>query len=67
MLKRQPDGIAWVILLNTSAWNGPEIYSYINNMMTRAISRINPLPEYDLLDNSLPLPLNSELTEYSVK
>ena len=67
MLKRQPDGIAWVILLNTSAWNGPEIYSYINNLMTRAISRINPLPEYDLLDNSLPLPLNSELTEYSMR
>jgi CubicO group peptidase (beta-lactamase class C family) len=67
MLKRQPDGTAWVILLNSSAWNGPEIYSYINNMMTRAISRINPLPEYDLFDFSLPLPLKYELTEYSKK
>ena len=43
MLKRQPDGTAWVVLLNSSAWNGPDIYSYINNMMTRVISRINPL------------------------
>ncbi len=43
MIKRQPDGTAWVVLLNSSAWNGPEIYSYINNMMTRVISRINPL------------------------
>jgi CubicO group peptidase (beta-lactamase class C family) len=64
MLKRQPDGIAWVVLLNSSAWNGPEIYSYINNMMNRFVSRINPLPSYDLFNNSLPLPLNSVLTEY---
>ena len=67
MLKRQPDGTAWVVLLNSSAWNGPEIYSYINKMMTRVISGINPLQDYDLLDNSLPLPLNSSLTEYTIR
>jgi CubicO group peptidase (beta-lactamase class C family) len=67
VLKRQPDGTAWVVLLNSSAWNGPEIYSYINNMMTRIVSRINPLQEYDLFDNSLPLPLNVALTEYTKK
>jgi CubicO group peptidase (beta-lactamase class C family) len=67
MMKRQPDGTAWVILLNSSAWNGPEIYSYINNMMNRVISRIDPLPEYDLFNISLPTPLNSTLTEYSIK
>ena len=65
MLKRQPDGTAWVVLLNSSAWNGPEIYSYINKMMTMVISKINPLQEYDLFNNSLPLPLNSALTEYT--
>jgi CubicO group peptidase (beta-lactamase class C family) len=65
MLKRQPDGTAWVVLLNSSAWNGPEIYSYINKMMTRVISKVNPLQEYDLFNNSLPLPLNSALTEYT--
>jgi CubicO group peptidase (beta-lactamase class C family) len=64
MLKRQSDGIAWAVLLNSSAWNGPEIYSYINNMMARVISRIQPWPEYDLFDNSLPLPLNYAFTEY---
>jgi CubicO group peptidase (beta-lactamase class C family) len=64
MMKRQPDGIAWVVLFNSSAWNGPEIYSYINNMMSRAVSRINPLPDYDLFNYSLPLPLNTDLTEY---
>jgi CubicO group peptidase (beta-lactamase class C family) len=65
MLKRQPDGTAWVVLLNSSAWNGPEIYSYISNMMNRLIPRINPLPDYDLFNNSLPVPLNTELTAYT--
>jgi CubicO group peptidase (beta-lactamase class C family) len=65
MMKRQPDGTAWVVLFNSSAWNGPEIYSYISNMMTRVVTRINPLPAYDLFNNSLPLPLNSALTEYT--
>ncbi len=67
MMKRQPDGIAWVVLFNSSAWNGPEIYAYISNMMTRVLSRLSPVPDYDLFNNSLPLPLNSVLTEYSVR
>jgi CubicO group peptidase (beta-lactamase class C family) len=65
MMKRQSDGISWVVLFNSSAWNGPEIYSYINNMMYRVISQITPLPEDDLLNYSLPVPLNVTLTEYS--
>jgi len=67
MMKRQSDGISWVVLLNSSAWNGPEIYSYINNMMYRVLSQINPLPDYDLFNYSLPVPLNSNLSEYSNK
>jgi len=58
MLKRQPDGVEWVVLLNTSAWNGPEIYSYINNMMYRVIAQVKNWPEEDLMTYSLPLPLN---------
>jgi CubicO group peptidase (beta-lactamase class C family) len=60
MMKRQSDGVAWVVLFNSSAWNGPEIYSFINNMMYRVISQIKPLPEYDLFSYSLPVPLKSE-------
>jgi CubicO group peptidase (beta-lactamase class C family) len=67
MMKRQSDGLSWVVLLNSSAWNGPEIYSYINNMMYRVLSQINPLPEYDLFNYSLPVPLNSTLSEYTNK
>ncbi len=62
MMKRHSDGIDWVVLLNTSSWNGPEIYSYIDRMMTKFISKLNEWPDYDLFDNSLPLPLKVELT-----
>ncbi len=67
MMKRQSDGISWVVLFNSSAWNGPEIYSYINNMMFRVISQINPLPENDLFNYSLPIPLKTTLKDYSVR
>jgi len=62
MIKRQPDGISWVVLLNSSTWNGPGIHSYIDRMMTRAVSQIGDWPDYDLLKNSLPLPIKLELS-----
>jgi len=61
MLKRQSDGTAWVILLNTSAWNGPEISTDINYMMARALSQVKVWPDRDLFNYSLPVPLNSDL------
>jgi CubicO group peptidase (beta-lactamase class C family) len=67
MMKRQSDGISWVVLFNTSAWNGPDIYSYISNMMYRVIARIDPMPDNDLFQYSLPVPLNISLSDYSVK
>lgn len=65
MMKRQSDGVSWVVLFNSSAWNGPEIYSYINNMMHMAISQIKPWPDNDLFNYSIPVPLNFTLSEYS--
>jgi hypothetical protein len=62
MMKRQSDGISWVVLLNSSAWNGPEIYTYINTMMYRVLSQIKTWPEYDLFNYSLPAPLNTSLS-----
>jgi CubicO group peptidase (beta-lactamase class C family) len=64
MMIRQSDGLSWVVLFNSSAWNGPEIYSYINNMMRKAISKIGQWPEYDLFSYSIPVPLKTSLTEY---
>jgi CubicO group peptidase (beta-lactamase class C family) len=65
MMKRQSDGVSWVVLFNSSAWNGPEIYSYINNMMYRVISQIKPWPDYDLFSYSLPVPLKTLPIAYS--
>ncbi len=67
MLKRQSDGIAWVVLINSSAWNGPEIYSYIDRMMTRTLAEINQWPADDLFDQSLPIPLTTAPTEFLIK
>jgi CubicO group peptidase (beta-lactamase class C family) len=67
MMKRQPDGLSWVVLFNSSAWNGPEIYSYISNMMNKVVSKIDPLPEYDLFAYSLPTPLKMTLKENPVR
>jgi CubicO group peptidase (beta-lactamase class C family) len=67
MMKRQSDGISWVVLFNSSAWNGPEIYSYISNMMSRAISKIDPWPDFDLFSYSLPVPLKTTLTENPIR
>jgi CubicO group peptidase (beta-lactamase class C family) len=63
MMKRQSDGISWVVLFNSSAWNGPEIYSYINNMMSRVISLVKPWPDVDLFNYSLPVPLKTTMDE----
>jgi hypothetical protein len=65
MMTRQSDGISWVVLFNSSAWNGPEIYSYISNMMHKVLPKMEPWPDYDLFDYSLPVPLNSTISEYS--
>jgi CubicO group peptidase (beta-lactamase class C family) len=65
MIKRQPDGISWVVLMNSSTWNGPEIHSYINRMMTKVILQIQEWPDYDLFKNSLPLPIRLDLTGFN--
>ncbi|MDX9946814.1 MAG: serine hydrolase domain-containing protein [Bacteroidales bacterium] len=62
MIKRQPDGLSWIVLLNTSAWNGPGIHSYIDRMMSGVVSKIDEWPEYNLFDNTLPVPIRLELT-----
>ncbi len=57
MLKRLPDGTAWVVLMNSSAWNGPELTSDIDQMMARFLQRIPEWPETDLFSYSAPVPL----------
>ncbi len=66
MMKRQSDGLSWVVLFNSSAWNGPEIYSYINNMMYRVFSQTKTWSDIDLFNYSIPVPLKTTLAGYSV-
>jgi CubicO group peptidase (beta-lactamase class C family) len=65
VMKRQSDGIGWVVLFNSSAWNGPEIYTSINNMMYRVLAQVKHWPDRDLFDFSLPVPLKTTLNDSS--
>jgi hypothetical protein len=67
MMKRQSDGISWVVLLNSSAWNGPDIYSYISGMMNKIINKMEPWPQTDLFNFSVPVPLKLTLNEIALK
>lgn len=57
MMKRMPDGTAWVVLTNSSAWNGPEISTDIDRMMAKFLARVREWPQEDLFTWSLPVPL----------
>lgn len=59
MLKRMPDGTAWVVLTNSSAWNGPELSTDIDRMMAKFLTKVREWPDEDLLTWSLPVPLES--------
>ncbi len=60
MMKRMPDGTAWVVLTNSSAWNGSELTSDIDQMMSKFIMRVREWPQEDLFTYSLPVPLRPE-------
>ena len=60
MMKRMRDGTAWVVLMNTSAWNGPELTSDIDRMMSKFLSRVKEWPVDDLFRFSLPVPVKEE-------
>ncbi len=62
MMKRQSDGTTWAVLLNSSAWNGPEISTDINYMMAVALNQVKDWPGYNLFQYSLPVPLVEDLS-----
>lgn len=59
MMKRQSDGYSWVVLCNSSSWNGSNIYNYISSMMSRIFTQVENWPDYDLFNYSLPVPLKT--------
>jgi len=48
LVKRQSNGFSWVVIINTSSWNGPRLPAYINAMMGKIEKRIKNWPNHDL-------------------
>ncbi len=61
MLKKEPDGTVWAILLNTSSWNGPEISTEISYYMARALAQVRKWPDRDLFASQIQAPLSVDL------
>jgi CubicO group peptidase (beta-lactamase class C family) len=59
MIKRQPDGVSWVFISNTSCWKGSGLSVDIERLMNRIIPNIKGWPDRDLFQyypiQSLPL------------
>lgn len=50
MVKRQANGFSWAFLTNTSSWTGPRFPHKIDNMMSKAMNRVEEWPERNLFD-----------------
>jgi len=48
LVKRQPDGLSWVILSNTSTYKGPHLAIEMNHLMSQILSRSDEWPDYNL-------------------
>jgi hypothetical protein len=48
MIKKQPDGITWVFISNTSCWKGSGLSVDIDRLMNRIIPNIKEWPDRDL-------------------
>lgn len=48
LVKRQPDGISWVILSNTSNYKGPRLAVEMDRVMSRILVKVDHWPDYDL-------------------
>lgn len=59
LLKRQPNGVSWVMLLNTSNKHGHDFTDQMDSVMTKFLSEVENWPEYDLFNYSNPTPLYS--------
>lgn len=59
MIKKQPDGVSWVFISNSSCWKGSGLSVDIERLMNRIIPNIKEWPDRDLFQyypiQSLPL------------
>lgn len=67
MMKRQADGLSWVVLFNSSSWIGPELHNYTSKMMNKVVSKIESWPDEDLFAYAIPTPLKTNLSDIAIK
>jgi CubicO group peptidase (beta-lactamase class C family) len=48
LVKRQSDGISWVILSNTSNYKGPRLAIDMDRLMSHILLKVDQFPNYDL-------------------
>ncbi len=48
LVRRQADGISWVILSNTSNYKGPRLAIEMERVMARILQKVDQWPDYDL-------------------
>ncbi len=60
LLKKQSDGVSWILVANTSSWRGANFPKTINYEMSKILRNIIKWPEYDLFNyyNKKPLVIN---------
>jgi hypothetical protein len=50
LLKREPNGISWVMITNTSNYKGPHLAIEMDRAMSATLRKISKWPEYNLFD-----------------
>jgi len=50
LIKRQPNGISWVMITNTSNYKGPHLAIEMDRVMSATLRKMNKWPDYDLFD-----------------
>jgi CubicO group peptidase (beta-lactamase class C family) len=60
LLKKQSNGLSWILVANTSSWRGSKFPKTINYEMSKILRRIKEWPEYDLFNyhNQKPMVIN---------
>ncbi|MEI7830421.1 MAG: serine hydrolase domain-containing protein [Prolixibacteraceae bacterium] len=50
LLKREPNGISWIMVTNTSNYKGPHLAIEMDRVMSVTLRKINNWPDYNLFD-----------------
>jgi len=50
LMKREPNGISWVMITNTSNYKGPHLAIEMDRVMTGTLKKLKKWPDYNLFD-----------------